>query len=148
VALPTPSSQLGTLRWRPAVTVRGGQVATADLRLDAPRRITPTAGARVELGAETLVEQGEPYPGRARRQPFSLIAPRRDPIILDSLAGTVKPAPPERSATGVLSAPAEGGPYPTVVIIYPGLPTWEAISVAMAGGGFTVIAFTPLNFLT
>jgi len=147
VALPTATNLFGTLRWRPPVVVRGGQTAAADLRLDPPRRIAPTAGARLDLGEETVVEQGDPYPGRARRRLFTLTAPARDPIVLDPLSGTIKLAPPSRSATGVVYAPVEGGPYPTVVIVYPGLPeTWETVSVALATDGFAVVAFTPLNF--
>jgi hypothetical protein len=145
--IPTPSAQLGALSWRAPTVVRAGQAATADIRLGPPERLAPTAGARLIFGEETVVEQGDPFPGRARRRPFVLTTPSRDPIVLDALRGAIAPAPPVREATGVIYAPAEGGPYPTILIIYPGLPeTWEAISVALATDGFTVIAYTPLNF--
>jgi dipeptidyl aminopeptidase/acylaminoacyl peptidase len=73
--------------------------------------------------------------------------PATDPIVLNAMAGTLAPAPTERSATGVIYAPVTGGPYPSVLVNYPGWPeTWETVSVAIAGGGFVVVAFTPLNF--
>jgi hypothetical protein len=145
--LPTPWVQLGALRWRAPTVVRAGRAATADLQLGPPEQLAPTVGARLTFGEETVVEQGDPFPGMARRQPFTLTTPSRDPIVLDALRATVAPAPPVRAATGVIYAPAEGGPFPTILIIYPGLPeTWEAVSVALATDGFTVVAFTPLNF--
>jgi dipeptidyl aminopeptidase/acylaminoacyl peptidase len=147
VALPTPYPMLGTLRWRPPTTIFPGQVNTADLRLRPPHRLTPTAGARLSFGPEEIIEQGEPYPGRARRQGFILTTPIRDPVVLNTISGQITAAPPTRDTIGVIYAPEHGGPYPTILIVYPGLPeTWEAISVALASGGFTVIAFTPLNF--
>jgi hypothetical protein len=128
LALPTPWPAVGTLRWRPTVTVPPGGRATAELRLTPPRRQMATAGARLEFGPEDITERAAPFPSRARRQPFTLITDRR-------------------STGGVVYAPEEGGPYPTVLIIYPGLPeTWENVSVPLAAGGFTIVAFTPLNF--
>ncbi|MCC6627590.1 MAG: prolyl oligopeptidase family serine peptidase [Chloroflexi bacterium] len=147
IAIPTGSTQLGTLRWRPPVVVRGGATAAIDLRLDVPRRSGPTVGAHLTFGDETVVEQGPPYPGAARRRPFTLTTPPADPIVLDAMAGRLARAPVERTATGVIYAPPAGGPYPAILINYPGLPeTWETVSVAIASGGFVVVAFTPLNF--
>ena len=128
LALPTPWPTVGTLRWRPATNVMAGRVAQADLRLTPRQRLAPTAGASLSFGEESIAETGDPFPGRARRQPFTLTTPRR-------------------ATTGVIYAPETGGPYPTVMIIYPGLPeSWETVSVPLAAGGFTIVAFTPLNF--
>lgn len=128
LALPTPWPAVGTLRWRPVTQIMAGRVAAADLRLTPSRRLAPTAGASIAYGAEDITERGAPFPGRARRQPFTLTTPRR-------------------ATGGVIYAPEAGGPYPTIVIVYPGLPeTWENVSVPLAAGGFVVVAFTPLNF--
>jgi pimeloyl-ACP methyl ester carboxylesterase len=146
-ALPTASTQLGTLRWRPPVAVREQRSTVADLALGPFVKLTPTAGARLSFGEETTVEQGPPFPGTAVRRPFTLTAPVGDRLVLDTLQGRVAFAPAERSATGVVYAPVGPGQYPTIVIIYPGLPeTWEAVSVALATDGFVVVAYTPLNF--
>lgn len=128
ITVPTPWPQIGTLRWRPTVGIAAEAISRADLRLTPPRRLLPTPGARLEFEPEVVIESGGAFPARAHRQGFRFVTERR-------------------VTHGVIYAPETGGPYPSVLIIYPGLPeTWENVSVPLAAGGFTIVAFTPLNF--